>query len=69
MKVKTSKERLSTWRVTARCGDKCPGTLEYTGTALMCDPPKYIHKCTKCGQRRDLDDLYPKIEYFPTGGI
>ena len=44
--------------------DKCPGIELYaTGAAQMTMPPKYYHKCSRCGEETLLDAKYPTIQH------
>ncbi len=48
--------------------DECGGTLVFTGTALLSNPPKFPHKCDKCGVVRNVwDRPYPYTRGVPTG--
>ncbi len=42
--------------------DACGEELEFTGEVLLSNPPKYVHKCEKCGNTVWLDKKYPCIE-------
>ena len=41
----------------------CNGRMEPTGTVLTCNPPQYIHECTKCKRKESYDKTYPFIDY------
>ena len=43
--------------------DKCGGTMIPTGMCLMSNPPKYPHKCDKCGFEETYNVSYPNIEF------
>ena len=71
-KVRFGREPVSTWLVHAHCMEndgKCPGRMQFTGQSLMMSPPLYVHVCSRCSTRVDLDAIYPKIEHHPDGGI
>jgi len=42
---------------------KCGGTLAFTGMTLTSNPPWYVHKCDKCGEREDTRRISGGIEY------
>lgn len=44
--------------------DKCgAGVMGPTGYSYMTSPPKYPHKCNKCGNSDTYRKIYPCIEY------
>jgi|JI10StandDraft_1071094.scaffolds.fasta_scaffold883266_3 DNA-directed RNA polymerase subunit RPC12/RpoP len=43
-----------------KCGD---GLMEHTGIMLMSDPPKYPHKCNRCGTVMDFFQKYPTVRW------
>jgi len=48
--------------------DECGGTLVFTGTALLSNPPQFPHKCDTCGVVRNVRDRpYPHTRVIPTG--
>jgi DNA-directed RNA polymerase subunit RPC12/RpoP len=46
--------------------DKCEGVMEQTGFMIHADPPKWRHKCNKCGEVVDLLEKYPTVRFKPT---
>lgn len=54
---------INTYSVDKSC-DKCfEGFMRPTGVTLMCSPPQYPHKCTKCDNKETYTKAYPCIEY------
>jgi len=48
--------------------DKCEiGDYLPTGVMLMCDPPKFPHECTSCGDEVTFTEKYPTIRYAHEG--
>lgn len=43
--------------------DKCGEEMKFTGETLLSNPPKYVHKCNKCGNSTWCSKSYPSIEY------
>lgn len=43
--------------------DKCGEEMRFTGETLLSNPPKYVHKCNKCGNSTWCSKSYPCIEY------
>jgi predicted RNA-binding Zn-ribbon protein involved in translation (DUF1610 family) len=43
-----------------KCGD---GVMEQTGIMLPMDPPKWRHKCNRCGEVSDLWQKYPTVRW------
>lgn len=41
--------------------DECEHDVDYTGIALTCFPPIYIHRCESCGKEYKLRERYPLI--------
>ena len=41
----------------------CGEELTFTGEVLLSNPPKYVHKCDKCGKQFTFSQSYPSIEY------
>lgn len=53
---------VKTYRVTYHC-DKCNnGMMRHDGIVLTSAPPKYPHTCVTCGDKKNFDCVYPKIE-------
>jgi len=50
---------------TSQIDEKCPscnsGWMRPTGIIKQTNPPKYEHKCTKCGYTADYGIKYPYI--------
>lgn len=44
---------------------KCGGEFKATGEALMCNPPKYVHICSKCGDHMNSRECYPQTRLVP----
>jgi hypothetical protein len=46
---------------------RCPlcdnGHTAFTGTALMCNPPKYLHRCLQCGGEFSAEAVTGAIMY------
>ena len=53
------KEIVQHYVIHAKC--ECGGVFKLTDMCLMCNPPKYLHICNKCGKKEDFDCIYPKI--------
>lgn len=61
-----TKEGVKAIRVRLICKtEKCGNEMLFTGTALMCNPPLYPHKCPKCGRTENVHVIYPYIEWEP----
>jgi len=45
---------------------ECGGEFKTTGEAYMCNPPKYVHICNKCGDWMTSRDKYPVTRMVPT---
>jgi len=45
------------------CDYCCIGAMENTGIMLMTDPPKWRHKCVRCGEIADMFDKYPTVRF------
>ena len=45
--------------------DECGTELLHGDVTLAVYPPKYPHRCPKCGKNFMLDAQYPKIEFEP----
>ena len=43
--------------------DKCGEEMESTSLMLTCDPPRYEHKCPKCGNKDYPRKQYPYIAF------
>jgi predicted RNA-binding Zn-ribbon protein involved in translation (DUF1610 family) len=43
-----------------KCGD---GVMEQTGEMLLTDPPKWRHKCNRCGEVANLWQKYPTVRW------
>ena len=56
------RQGVRTIKVFAKC-NICGGVLHPTGVCLTSDPPQYQHKCTECGNTKNFNCCYPKIEY------
>lgn len=41
----------------------CDGEMEQTYLCYSTNPPKYEHKCNKCGYTEIFSTIYPRIEY------
>lgn len=37
--------------------------LEFTGNMLTSYPAQYVHYCSYCDERYNLDKVYPALEY------
>lgn len=63
--MKTRTREVKTFIVEWLC--PCGGLMEQSeGATLMVMPPKYLHKCDKCGETEYSEVTYPKakIEYM-----
>jgi len=48
--------------------DNCKeGSYQYTGLTLTCNPPKFTHKCSECGDQKNFNAKYPSTGYRPSG--
>lgn len=61
------KKPINTRMVTYQCDECLEGEMLPTGTVLLSNPPKYPHKCTKCGYEMTFSVQYPYVEYFNPG--
>ena len=65
--MKTRKREIKSYIIEWICQkDGCDGLMENSGKpAILCHPPKFIHKCNKCGNEVNSLSTYPKakIEY------
>jgi hypothetical protein len=43
----------------------CDGYMSPTGTANLSYPPRYPHRCSKCGSEESFKARYPVIRYEP----
>lgn len=43
--------------------DKCGEEMESTNLMLTCDPPRYEHRCPKCGNKDYPRKQYPYIAF------
>jgi hypothetical protein len=43
--------------------DGCDGKMEGTGAVPTCNPPPYIHICSKCHRVTNHLKVYPHIDY------
>ena len=43
-----------------KCGD---GVMDQTGIMLPGDPPRWRHKCNRCGEIADLWQNYPTVRF------
>lgn len=41
---------------------ECGGYMFFDGTAIVCCPTKYVHRCEKCDAVADLTKKYPCVE-------
>ena len=54
---------IETYGVVYIC-DKCEiGEMEQTGEWHMTNPPRYEHKCLKCGNKGYFKSKYPEVRY------
>lgn len=52
--------------VNMKCDECNEGLMEPVGNnVLMTNPPKYPHKCNKCGYRENYTRIYPYQKYVP----
>lgn len=61
-----TRREVKTYLVDYVC-DKChDGFMEQTGKVLCINPPRYTHKCNKCGDKKTFITRYPKqvLEYL-----
>ena len=57
------KREVKTYEVTYAC-DYCDGgVMQYLGTMLMSDPPKYVHECNVCDNTLKSLVQYPTIKH------
>ena len=58
------REVLRPVRVNLRCPKCNDGFMHRSNDGvLLSNPPKYEHKCSKCGTVLHLTEVYPKLEY------
>lgn len=55
---------MSVFEIRLYC-DECGSEMESDGTMLCSNPAQYPYVCPKCGAKRTMLDMYPKIEYRP----
>lgn len=61
--MKTEKIEMTAFKVYAKC-DKCEkGNMETTREIVLSHPPKYKHKCNRCGYETYYKEHYPRIIY------
>jgi hypothetical protein len=56
-------------KVDYKCDNCYEGFYRPTGLTLLCDPPKYPHKCTLCGGEQVFTETYPTIRYCGEGEL
>lgn len=57
------KIKVDTYIINFMC-EKCKvGSMVSSGIILTSDPPKYEHRCNKCGIKENYDIRYPDIRY------
>jgi hypothetical protein len=56
-------QEIHTFEVRRFCN--CGGELNFGGMTLLCNPPLYPHKCSVCGAKENLDQVYPHIRHVP----
>lgn len=61
----TTREPVMVFRETKNC--PCGSTYVATGTALLCYPALYLHKCNDCGDTAQFNDNYPRLVYQTVG--
>lgn len=63
------KERVEvkTYMINEICPKCCEGYMIYetSGTFLAVYPPRFTHRCDRCGNIETYLEQYPKIEYEP----
>lgn len=59
------KNEVKVFKIKMICEDCIPYGAEYlpTNTISFSNPPKYEHKCNRCGDIKIFDCVYPKIVY------
>ncbi len=59
MEIKTEAK---TYAIDMRCERCNVGDMISNGLAFTSDPPKYPHKCNKCGEMQTFSKTYPRFE-------
>jgi hypothetical protein len=56
------KREVKTYMIDYTC-DKCDSGKMRPIRMLMCNPPKWVHKCESCGLEKTFDVKYPYTTY------
>jgi len=60
--------QMHTVQVDCRCDACGEGCYRPSGFALLSNPPKFPHACTRCGDKKTFNLTYPHIQHLPMNG-